>query len=553
MYVLYLDLENYIHSSLSLLDLPEDSYIKNETSLYLRNIEPGIYGNFRIQNYIKIPAHYSKKDVENLYPQLTNLEWPCSIGRYEIEYNTIDVIFGKEVDEMRNLRTSPIDSKWPLKIKIEYLFENYGFWHGWSYSLSSSSLAFLTMQLIDDIPKQERTPLRVVRHITAMTDQANNPYGILYGKWDGIYTNGKEPYEWKSVIEIMNYRVYTGHPVKYAQCWIFAEVLTAIFRFLGIPARTVYAKNAHIDTGCDGGIDYLDIPTKGEKNLKKVRINSLLTDINELYYDNEMVTKGGDIILENKNIIIQDEKINLQNLVKQGDRSWNFHVWSECFLERNDIYPNKLCWNICDPCPVPEVKTNTYDDYNNKHFFGPCSVYSIKEGLKYPYDFEYLHSAINSVLRQWSFFEYENITVIFPYKINYNMLKTGETDVKKVELYTRNIELSKHVIMIKQDITNEYRYSNYPEAYAAYHRNFPIIFAKGHDGELKYMLINSTSHKYLIQIIYLLNDNKISKCYRKIYDNINQPLEILPKSPDIVKISTLIIDLDTREFFPQII
>jgi hypothetical protein len=550
MYVLYLDLENYIHSSWSLSDLPENSYIKTETGIYLRNIKSGIYGKFRIQDYFKIPAHYSKQDVENLYPQLKNLEWPCSIGRYEIDYNTVDVIFGKEVEEMKNLRTSPIDPKWSFKSKTEYLFENYGFWHGWSYNLSSASLAYLTMQLIQDIPANERTPLRVVRHITAMTDQMNNSYGILYGKWDGIYTNGKQPYEWKSVIEIMNYRFYTGHPVKYAQCWIFAEVLTAMFRFLGIPARTVYVKNAHIDTGCDGGIDYLDITCKGEKILKKVRIHSLLTDINEVYYDSETVEKGDT---ENSKITVQNEKINLLDLVKRGDRSWNFHVWSECFLDRSDIYPNKLSWNICDPCPVPEVKTNTYDDYNDKHFFGPCSIHSIKEGLKYPYDFEYLHSAINSVLRQWAFFQYENITIVFPYKINYNMLKMEETDVKKVELYTRNIELSQNVNMVKEEITSEYRYSNYSEAYAAYHRNYPILFAKGHNDELKYMVINFTSHKYLIQIIHLLKDNVISKCYRKIYDDISKPLVILPKTADVVKISTLIIDLDTKEFYPQII
>ena len=546
MRILYLDLENYIHTNWSLTDLPPDSYVKNDNIIYLRNIEPGTYGIFRIHKYIKIPAHYTKEDVLNLYPELDKLEWPCCVGRYEIDYITIDVVFGKETTEMRELRTSLIDPSWDLNSKKEYLFENYGFWQGWTYGLSNSSLAHLTMQLIENIPPKERTALRVVRHITAMTDQSNNSYGILHGKWNSPYSNGKQPYEWKSVVEIMNYRFYTGVPVKYAQCWIFAEVLTAMFRFLGIAARTVYAKNAHIDTGCDGGIDYLDITSKGEKMLKKVKISDLLTDFKELYYDNETVTKGD-------NINLQKDKINLINLIKKGDRTWNFHVWSETFLERSDIYANKLCWNICDPCPIPEVKTNIYDNYNDKHFFGPCSLHSIKEGLKHPYDFEYLHSAINSVLRQWSFFEYENITVIFPYNINYDMLRLDKNEVKKVELFTRDSKLSKNVIMVKQDITDEYRHSDYIMAYAAYHRNYPILFTRDNKGELTYILINGSNHKYLVQIIYLLANNKISKCYRKIYENITQPLEILPKNNDITKISTLIINLDTKEFFPQIL
>lgn len=51
--------------------------------------------------------------------------------------------------------------------------------------------------------------------------------GIIWGRWDGKYDDGKSPGAWNGSAEIIN-QWYKNDmkPVKYGQCWVFSAVLT---------------------------------------------------------------------------------------------------------------------------------------------------------------------------------------------------------------------------------------------------------------------------------------------------------------------------------------
>ena len=55
----------------------------------------------------------------------------------------------------------------------------------------------------------------------------NDDDGVLYGRWDGKYGDGKKPTSWKGSVKILKEWNDTGMTeVKYGQCWVFSGVLT---------------------------------------------------------------------------------------------------------------------------------------------------------------------------------------------------------------------------------------------------------------------------------------------------------------------------------------
>lgn len=54
----------------------------------------------------------------------------------------------------------------------------------------------------------------------------NDDLGILQGKWQGSYEDGKKPTDWSGSADILQQWLSSNcKPVKYGQCWVFGAVL----------------------------------------------------------------------------------------------------------------------------------------------------------------------------------------------------------------------------------------------------------------------------------------------------------------------------------------
>jgi hypothetical protein len=536
MYILYSYLENYLPDVLNIPGLDKKYYKIINNTIIINNEISGIYGEYEIRKYIKIKLKDNYEFLTEKYPIIKKLKWPCEIGRYDIDDTTIDVVF-----DIYNLHLE-------INEINAYLYSNYGLWDKWIYGLNNSSLATITMNLIKDIPKEKKIPWYIIRYITAMIDSSNNENGIIHGKWDGQYSDGKPPKYWSSVSQIMNERLHTNKPVKYGQCWVLSEVLTGMFRFLGIPSRTILAENAHIDCGMDKGVDIIEMTTKGsEIKYVKTKISSLLNemDMNEMEIEGDLNVQKGNLFGNDE--FKEDQKINVCDIINKSDRCWNFHVWTEAYVCRNDI-DDKYNWQICDPSPVTDVKNIKEDDeFHDKHFFGPCPVPSIKNNTNDKYDHPYLYSSVNSLWRYWTNYRKDDINIIYPYNINYKI-----DDNKKVVLYTRDHIHSKYFNVVKYNLTHEYRYRDTKLALESYHRDFPFLFTiDDKSKDIKIIYKSYKFGKYLLQICYLKNKLMLN-CHRKIYTKLENI--IIPSKPHNTDlISILCVNLDTKEFYPQIL
>uniref|UniRef100_A0A3P9LRN2 Transglutaminase-like domain-containing protein n=1 Tax=Oryzias latipes TaxID=8090 RepID=A0A3P9LRN2_ORYLA len=183
-------------------------------------------------------------------------------------------------------------------------------------------------------------PVYLSRVVCAMVN-CNDDLGILQGKWQGSYEDGKKPTDWSGSADILQQWLSSNcKPVKYGQCWVFGAVLCSVMRVLGVPSRLVTVFNAAHDTN---------------GNIK----------VEEVYS-----TCG--------------EKLNLSK-----DSIWNFHVWVECWMRRDDLSPEFNGWQVVDPTPQ-ETSAGMYR-------CGPCPVAAIlQRRLRTPYDGPFLCASVDA-------------------------------------------------------------------------------------------------------------------------------------------------------------
>ena len=55
---------------------------------------------------------------------------------------------------------------------------------------------------------------------------SNDEGGVIVGRWDGKYDDGKSPSSWTGSIAILENYVKSSRPVRYGQCWVFSGVTT---------------------------------------------------------------------------------------------------------------------------------------------------------------------------------------------------------------------------------------------------------------------------------------------------------------------------------------
>ncbi|KAM8823302.1 coagulation factor XIII A chain-like [Spinachia spinachia] len=259
----------------------------------------------------------------------------------------------------------------------------------WIYGQFERGILDACISILDvsRMPIHERGDvIKVVRKGSAMVNSQDDN-GVLVGNWSDDYSLGRSPTSWTGSIQILLQYANTGVSVSFAQCWVFAGVFNTFLRAIGIPTRIVTNFNsAHDNTG----------------NLK--------TDL--------IFTMDG----------MPDER-------NTRDSIWNYHCWNEVWINRDDVPPAFMGWQVVDATP----QETSDGDFR----CGPASVNAIKEGiLCHPFDSGFVFAEVNSDV---VFYKKDRFGTLTPYKVNKTMV--GQA------IYTKAVGMNE-----PYDITQNYKY-----------------------------------------------------------------------------------------------
>lgn len=601
----YIGLQNFWPDDANFRDLQfEGKYRIDKNCLTLSQSAPQgptILSNGKVATvykHLKVTSNTSIGEIISKYPEctdwLTTVSWPPAVGRYDYVskelgiYLCIDVCFGLSRND-NSLYTSRVPNEWTSSELDEWLQGEKGYWNRWTYGLNNASVADVIMETLSKIPPMERTVERVVRHFTIYSNQSVDG-GILFGSWDlKNMKDGKHPSHWNTTAHILNHRKQSGDPSKYAQCWNFAEVLTSIFRYLNIPSRTIYANNARIDRGEDGGIDLEVTPKKGDsgetvydendeykpdiKSFAKVLGNFEVPSYSGVKTFNDKGQEGDDYFefrdFEPGEILSKGdgcEEIDLHELVKKGDSMWNFHLWTEIYMNGSG---GKTGWFCVDGSPVRQTKIkDVYSEYKGS---GPVFVEDLLNGKHSSGDFQYFNSTVNAVFRYWRTQDFklpdgDTITCTFPYSINYGSINEPQTR-KSLRVYTRDPHAN-GTATVRKSLNDLYK-PDRKVAFEHYHRGHPICVAwkikptKREGGVLRFVVNRLIKGPHLIQLCYIekkVESNSITTttcyslivCNRQICEDIRNYVPP-PTPPHATSVSLLVADLTSGQWWTSVI
>ncbi|XP_072413070.1 protein-glutamine gamma-glutamyltransferase 2-like [Chiloscyllium punctatum] len=229
----------------------------------------------------------------------------------------------------------------------------------WNFGQFEEDILDICIKLLNHTPeylndpnealKERGCPVHISRTVSAMVNCIGDS-GIIYGKWGGPYTSGVYPGKWNGSIKILRkWNNSDCKPVRYGQCWVFAAVTCTVLRCLGIPTRVVTNFDSAHDTNANLTIDE--------------------------YWN------------------VEGEPMGVSN-----DSVWNFHVWDECWMLRNDLQPGYDGWQAVDA--TPQEKSD------GVYCCGPASVKAIKEGeVDMQYDAPFVFAEVNASCVNWLVFE----------------------------------------------------------------------------------------------------------------------------------------------------
>ncbi|XP_076808766.1 protein-glutamine gamma-glutamyltransferase K-like isoform X2 [Clavelina lepadiformis] len=273
--------------------------------------------------------------------------------------------------------------------------------------------------------KDHSDPVAVARHMSGLVN-SNDDDGVLEGNWSGDYDDGKRPTDWGSSVSILKQFIDTGMPVKYGQCWVFSAVLTSVLRCLGIPCRSLTNFESAHDTDANLTVDY--------------------------HYDVDSKPMDND------------------------DSIWNFHVWNDVWMAREDLPDGFGGWQALDATPQEES--------DRKFQCGPMSINAIKEGhINLDYDGAFIYAEVNGTKKYWK------------------QLKEVETDengrkIEWEELSSESASIGQHISTKqvgkeeREDITNQYKYKE-----GSKEENLSFEVAR------KYVRITRTARKEVKKVI----------------------------------------------------
>ncbi|XP_033113459.1 hemocyte protein-glutamine gamma-glutamyltransferase-like [Anneissia japonica] len=242
----------------------------------------------------------------------------------------------------------------------EYVLNDQGmYFYGSMKSVGSSRWYFgqfedFVLECVFELLSQSRLknrsfsdPVFVARMLSSLMNSLDND-GVLVGNWSGDYEGGTEPTAWTSSSAIIEEFYKTKLPVMFGQCWVFAALLTTVYRAIGIPARNV------CNTGSAHDTDF----------------NCLV----DKHYDS-----NGQPMPE------LDE-----------DSIWNFHCWVDAWMARPDLPSGYGGWQALDATPQ-ETSFGIYQ-------MGPAPLIAIRKGhVQLSYDTKFVFAEVNATTVKWKF------------------------------------------------------------------------------------------------------------------------------------------------------
>ncbi|XP_075997285.1 transglutaminase 5, like [Genypterus blacodes] len=187
---------------------------------------------------------------------------------------------------------------------------------------------------------KRNNPVYISRVVSAMIN-CEDDRGVLKGNWTGDFKDGVHPSKWTGSGDILTQWAQSHfRPVKYGQCWVFAAVMCTVLRVLGIPCRVVTNFNSAHDT--NGNL------------------------VIEEYYSET------------------GKKLSLSK-----DSIWNFHVWVECWMNRQDLGSGMGGWQVSDPTPQERSR--------GVFCCGPASVKAIRDQrIDLKFDVPFVYAEVNA-------------------------------------------------------------------------------------------------------------------------------------------------------------
>lgn len=285
----------------------------------------------------------------------------------------------------------------------------------WHYGQFNEYVLPGMMMLLDrtrlDI-NQRSDVVKVSRAVSALMN-SHDDMGLLVGNWSGNYFDGTSPWIWSGSANIFERYVRSnGRPVKFGQCWVFGGLTTTALRTLGIPARTISNFVSAHDTDLSLTVDQFS-SEYGEK----------LTGIN-------------------------------------GDSIWNFHVWSDAWMIRDDLPPEYSGWQAIDATPQ-ETSMGVYQ-------LGPASLEAVKRGkVNFAYDVGFVYSEVNADVVNW------RLDTRSQFQWRKTVIQTDHVGRKILTKMIGQLDNYRYGINDAEDITNQYKYKegskeeriSYNEAY----------------------------------------------------------------------------------------
>ncbi|XP_039972459.1 transglutaminase 5, like [Xiphias gladius] len=220
----------------------------------------------------------------------------------------------------------------------------------WSFDQYEPGVLETCLNLLQVSPKHQNNrrldylnrnnPVYISRVVSAMIN-CEDDCGVLKGNWSDDFKQGVNPSVWTGSGDILRLWAQSGYsPVKYGQCWVYAAVMCTVMRVLGIPSRVVTNFNSAHDTNGNLGI--------------------------EEYY-----SETG------------------QKLNHSKDSIWNFHVWVECWMTRQDLGSGMDGWQVLDPTPQERS--------GGVFCCGPAPVKAIKDRhINVLYDIPFVYAEVNA-------------------------------------------------------------------------------------------------------------------------------------------------------------
>lgn len=232
-------------------------------------------------------------------------------------------------------------------------------WGGmdWLFGQFETGILDIALKLLREEPNAKKNPVKSMkkrsspvycsRTLSAMVN-SNDRSGVLFGRWDGEYDDGKSPTSWNGSVKILKqWNDEKMAAVRYGQCWVFSGVLVTVLRAIGIPSRSITNFQSAHDTEFNMTIDRF-VDEDGEES----------------------------------------------DLMSTGDSIWNFHVWNEGWFLRPDLPKGYEGWQAVDATPQEE-SSGVYQ-------CGPAPVKAVKKGeIFIGYDTNFLFGEVNADRLTW--------------------------------------------------------------------------------------------------------------------------------------------------------